>query len=135
MINQLTTNPDQLNDRATAIQIAQQLDEANCLAVALYTVAGAIVGFGKAFLKTGTAGAFTLAQPTPGSQLNSGNDGATLIITALDAEAYTVTTAASGIIGASHVITFGAAIGDSVMLIAYNGVWYVVSFNGSSLTS
>jgi hypothetical protein len=162
MINQVTTNPDQLNDRATAIQIAQALDEANNLAVAEYTAAGAIVGFGRAFLKaggtsaiamtlaapvagaiipggkvflkTGTAGAFTLPQPIPGSQLNGGNDGMVCKIIALDAEAYVITTPANGINGNKDTATWSAAVGNNMTLEAFNGVWLATGLVGVALT-
>jgi hypothetical protein len=128
-INQVTTNPDQLNDRATAIQIAQALDEANNLAVAEYTAAGAIVGFGRAFLKAGgtSAIAMTLAAPIAGSQLNGGNDGAVLEIISLDAALYTVTAPADSINGAYDTITFGSSTslaGLGIKLKAFGGAWY-----------
>jgi hypothetical protein len=129
MINQVTTNPDQLNDRATAIQIAQQLDEANNLAVAQYTAAGAIAPGGVAFLKAGgtSAVAMTLAAPVAGSQLNSGQDGAVMEIISEDAALYTITLPANAINGAYDTITFGASTslaGLGIKLKAYGGKWY-----------
>ena len=76
------------------------LDEANNFAVAEYTSAGAIALGGKAYLKTGTAGAMTLALPRAGAQSAGGQDGMVMRITALDAQDYTVTTPADGINGA-----------------------------------
>lgn len=124
-VNFQTTNPAQLTDRATEMQIAMQLDEQNNLAVAEYTSAGAIALGGVAFLKTGAASAMTLAQPLPGSQLNGGNDGMRLAIIALDAEAYTVTTAANGINGNADTATWTAAISNNIVFRAWNGVWYL----------
>ena len=124
-VNFQTTNPAQLNDRVTELQVAAQLDEANNLGVAEYTSAGAItVAGGTTFLKTGTAGTMTLAQPLAGAQLNGGQDGLTLEIVNLDAEAYTVTTASNGINGNKHVATSAGAIGDTLRLIAFGGTWY-----------
>jgi hypothetical protein len=126
-INFQTTNPAQLNDRVTELQIALVLDETNAAAGAsgtakLYTAAGAIQTFGTVLLKTGTAGAMTLALPAAGAQ-PAGQDGVHLSIVALDAEAYVVTTPANGINGADDTMTWAAAIGNSIELIAYNGGW------------
>ena len=46
-VNFVTTNPAQLNDRTSELQIAVSLDELNNLAVAEYTSAGAITPGGK----------------------------------------------------------------------------------------
>jgi hypothetical protein len=135
MINQVTTNPESfVGDRLTAVQIAQQLDEANNLAVAEYIVAGAIIPGGKVFLKTGTAGAFTLPQPIPGAQLNGGNDGMVTKIIALDAEAYVITTSANGINGNKDTATWTAAVGNNMTLEAFNGVWLATGLVGVALT-
>lgn len=124
-LNFQTTNPAQLVDRVTELQVAVQLDEQNNLAVAEYATQGAIALGGVALLKTGTAGAFTLTQPIPGSQLSNGQDGLRMRIVSLDAEAYTVTTAADGINGTGDTLTASAAVGDTVDLLAFNGVWYI----------
>ena len=127
-VNFQTTNPAEFPDRLTELQIAVQLDEANNLAVAEYTTAGAIAPGGIAFLKTGAASAMTLVQPIPGAQSASGQDGMRMKIVALDAEAYTVTSAANGISGHSgtgDTLTAAGAVGDSVDLIAFNGQWYI----------
>lgn len=134
-VNFQTTNPAQLTDRATEMQIAIQLDEANNLAVAEYTGAGAIALGGKAYLKTGAASAMTLKLPLAGPQLQGGNDGMTMKITALDAEAYVVTTPASGINGADDTATFGGAIGDSITLEAFGGAWFATSLTGVTLSA
>ena len=65
-VNFQSTNPAEFPDRLTQLQIAVELDEANNFGVAEYTGAGAIAPGGKAFLKTGTAGAMTLALPLAG---------------------------------------------------------------------
>jgi hypothetical protein len=128
-INQVTTNPDQLNDRVTAVQAAQALDELNNLAVTEYTAAGAIAIGGTAYLKAGGTSAIAMTIPAPlaGSQLNGGNDGAVLEIIALDAALYTVTGPADCINGAYDTITFGSSTslaGLGIKLKAFGGVWY-----------
>jgi hypothetical protein len=129
-----TTNPAQFPDRLTELQIAVELDEANNFAVAEYTVAGAIALGGKAYLKTGTAGAFTLAAPLAGAQSAGGNDGMVMKITALDAEAYVVTCATDSINGNKDTATFGGAIGDSITLEAFGGAWLATGLNGVTLS-
>jgi hypothetical protein len=124
-VNFQTTNPAEFPDRLTELQIAVQLDEANNLPVAKYTAAGAIALGGKALLLAGSAAAMTLAQPVAGAQNAGGNDGMVMEITALDAYAYTVTTSADGINGTGDTLTASAAVGDTVNLVAYGGVWYI----------
>ena len=133
-VNFQTTNPAQLTDRVTELQIAVQLDEANNFAVAEYTSAGAIALGGKAYLKTGTAGAMTWARPRAGAQSAGGQDGMVMRITALDAQDYTVTTPADGINGADDTATFGGAIGDSITLEAFGGTWLAVCLTGVTLS-
>lgn len=65
--------------------------------------------------------ALTLAAPTAGT-----DDGKILYIVATTANAHTVTIA-NGLSGAgagADVGTFGGAVADRVVLIAYNGAWY-----------
>ena len=82
---------------------------------------------------TGTIGlgsvgalAMTLAQPT------NAQDGTIVFITAETAHAHTVTTAANGINGAKHIVTF-AAQGDFVVLEALAGTWYARAFSAAGL--
>jgi hypothetical protein len=100
------------------------------------TAAGAIaIKPGTVMLNTGTAGAITLALPTAGLPAAGGNDGQELSIVAVDAEAYTVTTPASGINAVHHVATFGGAAGDSMRLVAYNASWWVADgLNGVTIS-
>lgn len=67
----------------------------------------------------------TLALPT------EAQDGTKIFITAESSEAHTVTTAANGINGAKHVVTF-ATRGDGVVLEAMGGVWNVRSLVGGA---
>lgn len=95
------------------------------LSVVTYTSAGAIAPSGTALLKTGTAGAMTLVIPPAG---------ATLLIEAIDAEAYVVTTPLLAINGTNHIMTFAAAAGNFVQLSSSAGVWSVVSSVGVTLS-
>jgi hypothetical protein len=133
-VNFQTTNPAQLNDRVTELQIAVALDEANVLGGASYTAAGAISVGGSAVLKAGSAAAMTLAAPIAGSQLSGGQDFAEMVIFAADAYAYTVTTPTNALNGNKHIATFAAAAGNAVYLEAFNGVWYVAQNNGITLS-
>lgn len=77
-----------------------------------------------ALTKAGVA-AMTLAAPT-----TTTDDGKVLRIVAMTANAHTVTQASPGFNNAGaggDVATFGGAVGDNLVLIAYQGVWYVQS--------
>ncbi len=86
--------------------------------------------------KSSAAAALTLAAPTAGA-----DDGVLLEFISTTAEAHTITTPAAGDIRdgntSNHdtVLTMNANIGASCILEAYNGVWYVISEIGCSLTS
>jgi len=74
--------------------------------------------------KAGVA-VLTIAAPTAGT-----DDGKVLIVMATTAHAHTVTNASPGFGGAGasgDVATFGGAVGDNLVLVAYNAIWYVVS--------
>lgn len=80
---------------------------------------------GEVVLTKGSAGAYTLAAPA--------SDGFRLCITAGSAFAHVVT--ATGLIedgvtgGAKDTMTFGAFVGSSIDLLAYDGKWHVVAKN------
>jgi hypothetical protein len=98
-------------------------------AVTHWTVAGAIpIGTATHGIGSGAALAMTLAQPS------AAQDGAKLFITAETAHAHTITTAAAGINGAKHVVTFTGQ-GDGVELEAVAGVWNVRSLVGAAALS
>lgn len=89
-----------------------------------YGAAGAIYPHaGTHQLVTGAASAMTLADPSVAE------DGLTLTIVALDAQAYTLTnTTGYGAGGASlDVATWGGAVGDSLMIEATGGKWHVIN--------
>lgn len=86
---------------------------------------------GIARLTKGTAGAYTLAAPTAGT-----DDGKELIIIAGTAAAHTVTQATPGFNGAgtgADVATFGGAKGDNLRLMAVNGEWLVLTLRNVTL--
>lgn len=122
--NLVTTNPEQWQDRLTAVQTALNLDEVQDQ-LNVYTAVGAIVPYGTAILVAGSAAAMTLAAPVAGAK-PAGQDGNILTIVAADAFAYTVTTPANGYKGSLHIATWSAAIGNNIDLVAYNGTWYPV---------
>ena len=79
----------------------------------------------------GTAAAMTLAAPTAGV-----HDGVTINIISNTAAAHTVTQTSPGFNSgstASDVATFGAAIGNSMEIVAYNGAWLVTNLTGVTL--
>lgn len=100
---------------------------------------GALIGATPAYpltymLNGATAGAYTLAAPaTDGSA-----DGCILRLVAGTAAAHVVT--ATGLIndgvtgGAKTTMTFGAFLGSSITLTAYNGAWYVLAKNVVTIT-
>lgn len=77
----------------------------------------------------GTACALTLAAPTAGVPAKGGHDGMRITIYSTTAAAHTVTNTSPGFNNgstASDVGTFGAAIGNYLVVEAYNGIWYTV---------
>lgn len=80
--------------------------------------------------KAGVA-AMTLAAPTAGT-----DDGKVLHIVAATANAHTVTQTSPGFNNggaASDVATFGGAIGDNLVVVAYNGRWHVLALRNVTL--
>lgn len=89
------------------------------------------------FVPIGSAGvdAIALSQPTAGSPpaVAAGEDGEVVIFFDAGGHAHVVTTAANGINGNKHTITFNGTVGSFAELVAYNGVWYVLISNGVAL--
>ena len=75
---------------------------------------------GTVFLTTAGVLAETLALPFPA------DDGKILNIVAITAQAHTVTTPANGVNGASTIMTWAAAVGNGLQLVAYKGSWWTV---------
>lgn len=86
---------------------------------------------GLVVITAASAAALTLAAPLAGI-----DDGATLTIVSDTAQAHTVTNTTPGFNGAGaggDVATFGAARGNVMQLLAYNGVWYTVNLRNVTL--
>lgn len=81
---------------------------------------------GTVFLTATGAATPTLAAPTAGAITAGGDDGKKLVIQSTTAQAHVVTTPANKINGADDTATFGNAVGNSIELVAFNGIWYVV---------
>jgi len=83
------------------------------------------------FVTKATAAALTLAAPTATT-----HDGVEIVIVSTTAAAHTVTVSTAGMndLGTSaDVGTFGAAKGNGLTLVAYQGDWYVTSNIGVTL--
>lgn len=80
-----------------------------------------IANYALVILSKGSAAAITLAAPTAGT-----HDRFEITIVAASAQAHVVTCSTVGFNakGSSGTLTFTAAIGNSVVLVAYNGNWY-----------
>ena len=74
----------------------------------------------------------TLALPVAGRQSAGGDDGKRLTIISGTAQAHTVTTPATGINGGSTTLTFQAAIGNAIELIAYGGTWMAAQYTNDT---
>jgi len=111
----LKSGDAQSNDVATVVQVAS----AN----------GAITipdrGRKLVVITKGTAAALTLAAPTA-----TVHDGVEIVFVSITAAAHTVTATTIGFNAgdaASDVGTFGAAIGNGLACVAYQGEWYVTN--------
>lgn len=95
-------------------------------------VSGAIaIKSGIVMLTKAGVAAMTLANPTATT-----DDNKRLLIVAATANAHTVTQTAPGFNNAGaagDVATFGGAVGDCMELVAYQGVWHVVSLRNVTL--
>lgn len=85
--------------------------------------------YGSAFITKGSAAVLTLTKPTAGTK-----DGFTLTVISTTAFAHTITTGANGFNGSLTTATFGAAVGNFIVLKAFNGSWWVVGNTGVVLT-
>jgi len=87
-------------------------------------------------LTKGSAAAVTLAAPTAGKPEKGGMDGFRIRFIAGSAQAHVVTQTTPGFNGGGasvDVATFGGALGDNMLLEAYNGAWYTVSTRNVTL--
>lgn len=86
---------------------------------------------GFVFVTKGSAAAITIADPVSGT-----DDGKRLSIISTTAYAHTVTRSTTGFnnAGASgDVATFGGAVGDNMVIVAYAGKWYTESTRNVTL--
>jgi hypothetical protein len=94
------------------------------------------VNVGTIYMVT-TAGvdAMTLAAPVAGGP-GVGNDGVIIYIVSAGAHAHTITSTGNFNTGAAAVneVTFAAHAGASVLIMAYNGAWYVLASNAASFS-
>lgn len=98
----------------------------------VYSADGAIsIASQLAVITKGTAAALTLAAPTATT-----HDGIIIEIVSTTAAAHTVTATTIGFNAtdaAGDVGTFGAAIGNGLRVVAYQGEWYVLNNIGVTL--
>lgn len=129
-----SNSPDFNNPLVTAHNSA--LDALDAWKAVEVDSANAAIGLkeGTVFITKASAEALTLALPTAGLPSAGGDDGKELEIVSTTAYAHTVTTPASGLNGASHIATFGTAVGNNIRLKAYSGGWYVISSIGITLS-
>jgi hypothetical protein len=81
---------------------------------------GTLTQLGSYIITAGIIDAISLVAPLVGQGFQ---DGRVIRILSNTAFAHVVTTPANGINGSLHILTFGAAVGNSVELEAYNGTW------------
>lgn len=113
-----TSIPVRLNATATPFQAQGALG-----GVEVDAASGAIaIKQGTVFITKGSAAAMTLALPISGV-----DDGKVLTVVCTTAFAHTVATPANGIDGTKTTITFVAAAGNMVELIAFGGLWYLAT--------
>jgi hypothetical protein len=89
---------------------------------------------GTSFIETAGVDATTLATPVAGDPSAGGNDGLDITIIDNGGHAHTVTTAASKIVPAHHLVTFNGTQGSFVTLVARNGVWLVLASSGVTIS-
>lgn len=82
---------------------------------------------------TGAAAAVTLAAPKAGDDSVGGDDGKILSFVSTGAVGHVITTPAGKINSNKVTATFGAVIGNNIVLQAYNGYWWVISQVGITL--
>lgn len=117
-----------INGLLTAVDTAIGNVEVKAADGAIASTQGAVA------ITKGTAAALTMAAPAAGLPGAAGNDGQIVRIVSTTAAAHVVTFPSGKINGGTHVTaTFGAAIGNSLTLIAYQGVWYTLGNIGVTI--
>ncbi len=94
-------------------------------ATKVYTVTATAITIAPGVQFIGSSGALALTLGAPTTAQN----GMIMVIVASTAQAHTVTNTAgfNGGTTARDVATFGGAIGDNIVIVAVNGVWWVIS--------
>lgn len=64
----------------------------------------------------------------------NGDDMKVLMILSTTAFAHTVTGPANTFSGSRHLLTFSGTAGSYIRMIAYNGIWYTLDFNGVTIS-
>lgn len=90
------------------------------------TAAGAVTPAFVNSINAAGALALTLAAPTL--------DGQEAVFVDETGHAHTVTTPATLVNGASHILTFGGTAGQGCHLVSRNGIWWTVSLNGVTVS-
>lgn len=88
----------------------------------LITAAGAVTVGAINSINAASALALTLALPTI--------DGQEALFVDETGHAHTITTPATGVNGALHILTFGGTAGQGCHLVSRNSSWWTVSVNG-----
>lgn len=101
------------------------------LPTGVYDTDGAIaLKSGLGIIKKASANALTLAAPVATT-----DDGKVLSIVSTTAFAHTVTFPSGKINGGSlTTATFGAAVGNAMRIVAYQGVWYTMDVKGVTVS-
>jgi hypothetical protein len=131
-----TTSPDYEGGNSPIAQLSANFSSLDAKHQIEVESANGAIGIkeGVAFVTKGTAAALTLALPTAGLPAAGGDDGKRLTVLSTTAAAHTVTTPAAGINAASTIATFGAAIGNCLNVVAYNGSWRVLPGTGITIS-
>jgi hypothetical protein len=97
---------------------------------------GPLPKYGPLYIAAGVAlTGLLLAAPNPGSAAAGGDDNLDLLIVNTDGHAHVIVTPADAINGVDMRITFAAAAGGYVRLVAYGGVWYMIGSTGVTRSS
>lgn len=100
------------------------------------TADGAVTVANKTAYMITSVGALTRLGSTLGTPTVTTHDGYTISITSTTAAAHVIGFAAGKVNGGTlNAMTFGGAIGDSISLVAYQGVWYTTAVNNVTLST
>jgi hypothetical protein len=89
---------------------------------------------GLVLVTTAGVDAMTLATPAAGPPSAGGNDGLKIKVIDMGGHEHTITTASNKINGGDHIATFGGSALQFAEFLAYQGVWYLISESGITLS-